>query len=282
MGTSVTAIHLFRCKAEPRRQIDAFAKSLPSSDIVALAFLKRPTTRVPRGATWHIGNTTETKDRGLFFALGREAIVKAQHFDDGRREFREVEETQSPFTVGVYDRDTQATGILVKAGVSLSAREVSNKLEILLNSSGVAREYNAEIVVDFIPDPQGFIQALTNAVRITRFEFDFSPPNPPDHELLIQRPLKDFAARVHAIDGTTVVRGASLEAEPLIELTHALASTGDNATANVEMRKGGGIIRRNLNTNALREPVEAELHESASEALLRAVRRAYQNVRNVL
>lgn len=138
--------------------MDAFAQALPSSDIVAQAFLKRPTTRVPRGATWHIGNTTETMDRGLFFALGREAIVKAQHFDDGRREFREVEETQSPFTVGVYDRDTQATGILVKAGASLSAREVSNKLAILLNSSGISQKYNAEIVVDFIPDPQGLFK----------------------------------------------------------------------------------------------------------------------------
>lgn len=276
----MAAIHLFRCKAELRKQIDAFAERMPSSDIVAQSFLERPTTRVPRGALWHIGNATETDDRAVFFALGREAVVRAQHFDEGRREFHEIEETQSPFTVGVYDRETQATGILVKPGVSLSAREVANKLQILLNSSGVAGRYNAEIIVDFIPDPEGFIDVLTKAYRITRFEFEFSPPNPPDDEALIQRPLKEFAARARATDGTAIVRGPALNAEELIPLTHALASTGDNATANVQMRENTPIVRRNLNTNALREPIEANLHESTSGALLRAVRRAYQHVRN--
>jgi hypothetical protein len=276
----VAAIHLFRCKAEPRRQTDAFAEKMPSSDIVALAFLERPTTRVPRGAVWHIGNATETEDAAVFFALGREAVVRAQHFDEGRREFREVEETQSPFTVGVYDRETQATGILVKPGVSLSAREVANKLEILLKSSGIAQKHNAEIVVDFIPDPEGFIEVLRKVLRVTRFEFEFSPPNSPDDELLIQRPLKEFAERARAVDGSAIVRGPSLNVDELIPLTHALASTGDNATANVQMRENTPIVRRNSNTNSLREPVEADLHESTSGALLRAVRRAYQHVRN--
>lgn len=276
----MTSIHLFRCKAEPRRQLDAFAERMPSSDIVAQSFLERLTTKVPRGALWHIGNTVDTAEGGVFFALGRESVVKAQHFDEGRREFHEVEETQSPFTVGVYDRETQATGVLVKAGVSLNAREISNKLQILLNSAGIAARHNAEIVVDFIPDPEGFIQVLSKAYRITRFEFDFTPPNPPDDEELIQRPLKNFAARAGAIDGTTIVRGQALNSAELIPLTHALASTGDNATANVQMRQGTPIVRRNLNTNALKEPVRAELHESTSSALLRAVKSAYRQVRN--
>ncbi len=275
----MSSIHLLRCKAEPLPQIDAFKLPRPSTEIVASSFLARPTTKVPRGATWHIGNTTEIEDGGVFFALGREAVLKKQQFHEGRREFEEVEQTQAPFTVGVYDKETQAAGILVRQGVSLSAREVAKKLEILLESAGIAQEHNTRIVVDAISDPRGFIDMLLSASRITRFEFDFSLPNPPDDEKFIQRPLKDFGKRIGATEGKASLKGPELNAEELVELTRAVAAEGDDATANVELVEGGGIERKSLTHNPLREPVEAELHEATGPAILRAVRRAYKRIR---
>ena len=272
-------IHLIRCKAEPLPQMDAFLPSKPSTEIVGESFLQRPTTKVPRGAVWHIGNTAVISGGGIFFALGREAVVKAQKFNEGTREFEEIEQNQAPFTVGVYDPMTQAAGVLIRPGVSLSAREIAKKLEILLESSLVARNHNTRIVVDPIPDPRGFIDILRSAFRITRYEFDFSLPNPPDDDKYIQRPLKDFGMRIGATDGKASLKGPSLDAEELVELTRAVAAEGDEATANVEMVSGGGIERKGLNLNPVKEPVEASLHEGTAHAILRAVRKAYSNVR---
>lgn len=275
----MSQIHLLRCKAEPLPQLDAFRATRPSSEIIADAFMARPTTRVPRGAVWHIGNTIEIADGGLFFALGREAVVKAQQFNEGKREFEEVEQAQAPFTVGVYDMQTQAAGVLVRPGVSLSAREIATKLVVLLQSTGLASQSNTRIVVDPIQDPRGFIEVLQAAHRITRFEFDFSLPNPPDDEKYIQRPLKEFGKKIGAREGKASLKGPSLNAGELIEVTRAVAAEGDQAFANVEMRPGGGIEKRGLQHNPLKEPVEAELHEGTGPAILRAVRRAYKRVR---
>lgn len=104
-------IHLMRCKAEPLPQSDAFRKTKSSSLIVAESFLARPTAKVPRGAIWHIGNTTEISDGGIFFALGREAVMNTQKFNGNSREFEEIEQEQAPFTMGVFDIETQAAGV---------------------------------------------------------------------------------------------------------------------------------------------------------------------------
>lgn len=272
-------IYLYRCKAEQLPQMDAFRRSLSSQDVVAQSFMERPTARVPRGAVWHIGNSYKMEHGGIFFALGREAVVKAQQFNEGKKEFEEVEQIQAPFTIGVYDQETQVAGVLIRPGVSLGGREVGTKLQILLEAAGVAREHNRRIAVDPLSDPRGFIEILETASRITRFEFDFSLPNPPDDDKYIQRPLKQFAEEVGATEGKASIKGPSLNAQRLIDLTRAVAAEGDDAIANVEMKPGEGVVRKGLNHNPLREPVEAQLHEGAGKAILRAVKSAYKRLR---
>lgn len=276
----MAAVHLLRCKAVPKPQLDAFAVSRSSPDIVADSFKARPTAKVQRGAVWHIGNTSEIESGALFFALGREAIVKKQQFDVLRKEFEEIEQNQAPFTLGVYDLNTQAAAILIREGVSLKAREVASKLEALLESTGYAARSNTKIVVDPIANPQGFIEILQSARRVTRFEFDFSLPNPPDDDKYVQRPLKEFGKRVGAVEGRASLKGPSLKPDELVELTRALAAEGDDATANVERYEGGGIEKIGLNHNPMRETVDTASHEGGVKAMLAALRSAYARVRN--
>lgn len=274
----MSSIHLLRCKAEPRAQMDAFAGKLAPSKIVSQSFMARPTAKVPRGAVWHIGNTEEESDGTVSFALGREAIVKAQQYDTVRREFQEIEQSQAPFTIGVFDPATQVAGILIRGGVSLGVSEVARKLQILLEEAGIAKANNSEIVVDFIPDPAGFIEVLRQAHRVTRFEFEFSPPNPPDDNKYIKEPLKRFAERVGATEGKTSVKGPSLDREELIDLTRELAGSGDDVSANVQMTEGAPIERRHLHANPLKEPVDASEHESSAKAIKRAMRKGYEGL----
>lgn len=274
----MTSIFLLRCKAEPRAQMDAFADKEDPSDIIAESFLARPTARVPRGAIWHIGNTSKIRDNAVFFALGREVVVRAQEFDDGLKEFREVEQSQAPFTVGVYDRRSQVAGILVKQGVSMNARELAYKVTILLEEAGIARRNNREIVVDYIPDPDGFIKSLETAFRITRFEFEFTPPNPPGDNKYIRQPLKSFAQRTGAVEGRVSVKGPALNGPELAELARDIAAAGDNAVATIQVSEKSPLERKSLNVNPLREPVVAELHEETGEALLRATEEGFKTL----
>lgn len=275
----MTSIFLLRCKAEPRAQADAFADNDDPADIVARSFLARPTARVPRGALWHIGNTSVIRGDAIFFALGREVIVKAHEFDNRLREFREVEQSQAPFTVGVFDPKTQVAGILVRPGVSMNAREVANKMTVLLEEPGIARRNNRVIAVDYIPDPTGFIDAIETSFRVTRFEFEFTPPNPPGDNKYIRQPLKSFAQRTGAEEGKVSVRGHSLDKEELVNLSRDIAAAGDNATATIQTKEKAPLERRSLAVNPLREAVDAGLHEETGEALLRATQNGFDQLR---
>jgi len=274
------SIHLIRVKAPPRPQTNAFLEEIASDSIISRSFLKRPSARVPRGAIWHIGNARELPDAAIYFALGREAVVKAQSFDDGTREFMEAALEQAPFTHGVYDRLTQTAGILVRPGVSMSAREVSKKVQVLLDSTGIAAQHNAFFDVDPILDPVGLIEALRSARRITRFEFSFSLRNPPDDEKFIQRPLKDYGGRIGATDGKASLKGESLEKEPLVDLTRAVAAEGDEVVVNLQGNDGRGIVRRSLKSNYLREDIEEKEGETAP-LILQAIRRGYARMRGL-
>lgn len=274
----MTSVFLLRCKAEPRPQTDAFADAKPPADVLVESFLARPTARVPRGSVWHIGNTSRITGGAVFFALGREVIVKAHEFDNSLREFREIEQSQAPFTVGVFDPRTQVCGLLVRQGVSMNAREVAAKMQILLEKPGIAHRSNREIVVDFIPDPTGFISAIETSYRITRFEFEFSPPNPPGDNKYIRQPLKNFAERAGAEEGKVSVRGKSLNKEELALLAGDIAAAGDNATATLQPTKKSGLERRSLNVNPFREPVEADINEDTAKAILRATQNGFQSI----
>lgn len=271
------SIHLLRCKAELLPQVDAFAVEMSAIDVLSKSFLARPTSKVSRGSVWHIGNS-ERKGEVVYFALGREAVLNAPEFDEKLKEFREVEKRQAPFTVGVFDPRDQTIGILVRQGVSLSAKEVAQKLETLLEEAGFARQANRRVRVDFIPDPTGFIEAVANAHRVTRFEFSFTLPNPPKDEKYIQRPLKDFASRAGATEGKASIKGDDLDKNEIIEVAAAVAIAGDDASANIQARPGQKILRKRLSVNALNEQVDIA-SDGVAQSILKAMRRSFESVR---
>lgn len=271
------AIHLLRCKAELLPQSDAFAEDMSPVEVLSRSFLARPTSKVRRNSIWHIGNS-EQKDDIIYFALGREAVLNSPEFDEGLREFREVEKRHAPFTLGVFDPRDQTVGVLIRQGVSLSAREVAQKLETLLEEAGIARRANRRVRVDFIPDPTGFIEAISNAHRVTRFEFSFTLPNPPRDEKYIQRPLKEFAGRAGATEGKTSIKGDDLDKEEIIEVAAAVAVAGDDASANIQAKPGQKIQRKRLSVNALRESVDVG-SDTIAQSILKAMRKSFDSVR---
>lgn len=274
----MNAIHLLRCKAELLPQLDAFATDASPADILRRSFLARPTSRVRRNSTWHIGNSREINGI-VYFALGREAVLNAPEFDDKLREFREVEKRQAPFTVGVYDPKDQTVGVLIRQGVSLNAKEVAAKLQTLLEEPGLAREANRRVSVDFIPDPTGFIEAIQSAFRITRFEFSFTLPNPPKDEKYIQRPLKKFAQRAGATEGKASVKGDQLGKDEISEMAAAVAASGDDATANLQMKPGEKVLRKRLRVDAIRQSISLEKAEDMAVAIAEAMRTGFDAVR---
>ena len=162
-------IHILRVKCEGLPQGDFLREASDPTKVIVRSFQARPTADVGRGSEWHIGNVEELKSGGIAFAMGRTQAVTTPQFDEATHNFLEEEAMRAPFTLGVYDEQTQACGIIRKSGVSQSSSEIAGKLARLLNAAPFAREANCVIVVEPIPDPINFLQAIRSALSVTRF-----------------------------------------------------------------------------------------------------------------
>lgn len=276
-------LHILRARCEPLQQGTLFDQPRPPSDVIADAVRATPTAQVGRGSEWHIGKPEQLPDRAIGFKMGRTTAITVPQFDVETHDFYEAEVERAPYTFGVFDLDTQACGIVKKAGVSQSASEIASKLEKLLNASAIPEKAGFRIVVDPITDPEGFIEQMRSASSITRFSFTASFANPFDVEALIQRPAEEFTKAAGGEKTTVEVKGDNLNEEVLEDLARGVASTGDHASATVRQegtRRGKRIYLRG---NPVQEPVEEEGPAKSIYAAMRdATRIAYNRVRNAL
>jgi len=274
-------IHILRVKCEGLPQGDLLRETSNPISIIRRSFEARPTADVGRGSEWHIGNVEDVNSEGIAFAMGRTQAVTTPQFDEATHNFLEEEAMRAPFTLGVFDLATQACGIIRKSGVSQNTTEISAKLARLLNSAPFARDSNSVIVVEPIPDPINFIEAIRNALAVTRFSFTVSRPNPQDVNRLIQGPAKEFTEKVGGDKAKVEVEGLDLDKELIEDVTKAVAADGEQATANVRLDDGGPPKRIYLSGSPVIERVDPEPNSSVFEAMLHSTRRAYERVRGL-
>jgi hypothetical protein len=273
-------IHVLRIKCEGLPQGDFLRSSSDPVSIITRSIKAKPTADVGRGSDWHIGNVKELDEGGLSFAMGRTQAVTSPQFDESTHDFVEEEAMRAPFTFGVFDPELQVCGVIRKAGVSQSTNEIAGKLSKLLNAAPFAREANAVIVVEAIPDPINFMQAIRSAQAVLRFSFTVARPNPIDVDRLIQGPAKEFTEKV-AGDRTRVeTEGADLNKDAIEDVTNAVAADGEQAAATIRPKEGGPPKRVYLAGNPVTERVEPGPNSSVLSAVLEGARRGYRRVRN--
>lgn len=272
-------IHVLRIKCEGLPQGDLLRSRSDPSVIITRSIEAKPTADVGRGSEWHIGNVKALDEGGTSFAMGRTQAVTTQQFDEASHDFIEEEAMRAPFTFGVFDPELQVCGVIRKSGVSQSTSEIAGKLATLLNSAPFARESNSVIVVEPIPDPIDFMQAIRSAKAVLRFSFTVSRPNPLDVDRLIQEPAKEFTQKVSGERTRVETEGPALDKDTIEEVTNAVAADGEQAAATIRPKDGGPPQRVHLSGNPVTERVEPGPNMSVLVAVLEGARRGYRRIR---
>lgn len=273
-------LHIVRVRCEPLAQASLFTKARHPVSVISDAILARPSANVGRGSEWHIGRAEIIEDDGVSFQMGRVQASKSPQYDEKDHSFFEADTERAPFTWGVFDQKNQSCGILKRTGVSLSAREVSSKLEDLLNSTNFPEEAGFRIVVDPIVDPEGFIEQLQSAHEVVKFSFTAEFENPFDVQALIQRPAEKFNEAVGGERTKVEVEGENLNKEVLEDLSRAVAATGDDAAASIRITERAPSKRIYLKGTPLQAPVETESALNPLQVMLQATRNAYNRLRS--
>jgi hypothetical protein len=272
-------IHVLRVKCEGLPQGDFLRASSDPALIIERSIQAKPTAIVGRGSEWHIGNVKELDEGGTAFAMGRTQAVTTPQFDEATHDFVEEEAMRAPFTFGVFDPELQVCGVIRKAGVSQSTSEIAGKLATLLNAAPFAREANSVIVVEPIPDPIQFMQAIRSARAVLRFSFTVSRPNPLDVDRLIQGPAKEFTQKIAGEKTKVETEGDDLDRDAIEDVSQAVAADGEQAAATIRPKEGGPPQRIHLSGNPVTERVEPSPNTSVLAAVLEGARRGYRRVR---
>ena len=172
------------------------------------------------------------------FAVGRTTKTTVEKFDKESGDFVDELDDSGPYTVVVFDSRIGLLGIATKSKLAPNATSIAKRIKDLISTTKTVVDSGADVRIDIIPDPEGFLEKLKSAYSIRKFRATFTGPNPVDADELFQRPLSVYAQKMGASSGVLEVFGDGLNEDVAETVAKTTASTGNTASARVIPSKG--------------------------------------------
>lgn len=272
---------LFRVQVHVSDQLPLLSNFRVPREILVAALTERPTVEHPRGS-WHIGNVTEISPDGLYFAIGKQQPKRVGVLDaDG--DFHNHAALVAPNTHAILDLKYQVLGIAKNTDLAPEPKSVARRLRALLQATAVVRYLQCKVTIEVINDPTEFVDILSRAAAVTKFQVSYGLPNVWDAEEDFQKPIQKTSKELGSDVATATFKGEDLNREKLIRLTRAAAAIGKRAKAWVRRKKAQRptpiSTKENPATQAVDAIDESQLLRWAQETL-QAVRGLYEDIRN--
>lgn len=249
---------------------------LSSSDLFLGAINDKPGLKLRTGTEWHIGNVNFIDSLHGSFAVGKTTKTTVERFDKESGDFIDQIDDSGPYTRVIFDCGIGLLGIAKKSKLAPDAKAVARKLQSLFEQSELIILTGVEVKVDYIPDPEDFIDKIREAYSIKKFRATFTGPNPVDADELFQKPLSVYCQEIGADRGALEVQGASLNEETVEEIAKSTAATGNTATARIIQDAGGKSIPITMAGNAV---VVAVDENAPTNEVIQEMQKEYARVR---
>lgn len=269
---------LFRVKFIKPAQKTLFNERVTPEELLISAVMQKPSAELRAGYHWHIGNVHLFNDARGYFAIGRTTTSSIEKFDEASGNFIEEETEESPYTHCVFDATIGFIGIAKKPNLSQATKGIANRLEELLSLTGGVIENNITVEVRPIPDPDGFLKAITEAYKVYSYTATFRGPNPFDADEHFQKPLAVYLSAANGQKGKTTINGEDLNREVLTEVTRSTAATGNEASARVQKSRKQKAITVNLRGDPIKRRYDENKHHP--EIVLNDLTNQYMKVRH--
>lgn len=268
--------HLYRTKFIKPAQVDLFQPELSAREMLETGLAERPSIELRQNNVWHIGNVEYFEGGEGRFAIGRTTLTTVEKFDESTGNFTELVDDSGPYTFVYFDSKLGLLGIGKKTKVAADVKSIARKIQKLLSSTKMVKRNNIDVRVEFIRDPEGFLQKLYAAYAIKRFKATFTGPNPVDADELFQKPMAYYCQQLEAEQGGVSVAGESLNENAVAAVAKSTAATANDATAVIQNARGERPVSISFKGDAKKVAVE---HDVAKEDVLQAIQKTYREVR---
>ena len=212
----------------------------------------------------------------FFFARSRK--VETIEFSDAG-EPHAVLHPDAPFVNVFVDLKNSVCAVQKNSKFSPSIESAAELLEKLLQEHDVSKQYQCDIQVDAIRDPEEFITLIRPNTLITKFFFEVRRPNPFDANELAGV-VKDATLEFNANKTRTSIDGSDLNHELVKELTRSSASTGDDAGIKFRQAGDSQFLTKSLKNNKILTNIDVDEAEKDMNPVLRLIRQLYNRVRS--
>lgn len=230
--------HLYRIKFIKPRQTDIFNTDLTARQLFESGLKERPSLELRENNVWHIGNLEPITETSGCFAIGRTTKTTVEKFDSNSGNFKELIDDSGPYTFVYFDSQLGLLAIAKKTKVAPDVKSIARKIQKLFSNTALVKEYQIEVRVDFIPDPETFLEKIRSAYAIKKFKASFTGPNPCDADELFQKPMSYYCQTLEGTRGSVVVSGDSLNEDSVSAVAKSTAATGNSASAQIQTEKG--------------------------------------------
>ena len=255
---SIIEFHLFRVKFAKRKQLPLEFNNLTPSELFARVISEKPSYEFRAGYNWHIGNVEQLTTTRGYFAVGRTTSSILEKFDLQSKNFVEEMYDTSPYTHVLYNTELGLMAIGKKGKLSPTVFGISSKIEKMFSLTDIIRQSGVIVDIDFIRDPKSFIQKLESAFSIKKYSASFGGPNPFDADEYFQKPMSLYLKEANGDNGKTIIEGKDLDTNVVIEVSKAIARTGNDASARIQNEYGKPLTTVSLGQNSIKFPVNAD------------------------
>lgn len=268
--------HLYRIKFIKTSQADLFNTDISAREIFKQGIIERPSLKLRQNNIWHIGNVENLTEDGGRFAVGRTTLTKVDKFDADTGNFEELIDDSSPYTFVYFDSRLGVLGIGKKAKVASDVKSIAKKIQKLFSGTKLVKYFKVDVKVEFIRDPEGFLQKIHDAYAIKRFKATFTGPNPIDADELFQKPMSYYCQQLDAEQGSVVVTGESLNENAVVAVAKSTAATANDASALIQNERGERPISISFKGDAKKVIVEENM---TPQEVLFTIQETYREIR---
>lgn len=268
--------HLYRAKFIKPAQVDLFHPEISAKEMFEAGLDERPSIELRKNNAWHVGNVEYFIEGGGRFAIGRTALQTVEKFDEATGDFTELVDDSGPYTFVYFDSNLGLLGIGKKSKVAADVKSIARKIQKLLSSTSLVNRNKIDVRVEFIRDPEGFLQKIFSAYAIKRFKARFTGPNPIDADELFQKPMSYYCQQLSAEQGSVTVAGESLNENAVAEVAKSTAATANDATAFIQNAKGERPIQISFKGEAKKVIIDYGIPK---KDVLRLIQETYREVR---
>lgn len=271
-----TEYHLYRAKFIKPAQTNLFNPDRSPREFFELALAEKPSLELRKSNVWHIGNIEQITTDGGRFAVGRTTITTVEKFDETSGNFTELVDDSGPYTFVYFDSRLGLMGIGKRAKVAADVKTIARTIQKLLSQTETVSHNHLMARIDYIPDPESFLEKIYSAYAVKRFKAYFTGPNPVDADELFQKPMSYYCQQLEAEQGNVSLSGSALNADAVAAVAKSTAATANGASAFIQTEHGGRLVPISFRGDAKKVLVD---QDSEKHQTLKAIQAAYREIR---